>query len=409
MSRRVRRAAARRARRSRAAAAARAAARRARRGGSGPSAAARASTRRPPARSSDGAARAARVAVVRAAPPARRARAARRRARARSSAAARRTAPGRRARRAASPPAEPRRVDRLERRVARRRAGGVAAERAGQLVLVDALGRHQLDHPQRRLGQGAGLVGAHDRDRGQRLDRVELLGEDPAPRHLRRRDRRGQRDEQDQALGDDVHDRRGQRLDRLRLADVAERQRDRRARRRAAPSPPTRMISSRSIAFSSGERGWRKARAVAASRAARLSAPTAVASRSPAPSTAKEPERTASPTPRSDRLGLAGQVRLVERQPFALQQRAVGDDLVAAAEPHQVADDDLVDRDSRGSPSRTTVASARPAPPACRARAWRAPPGTCRSPCWRRGSRGRARPWGCRRRSSPRRRPRGSG
>ena len=41
---------------------------------------------------------------------------------------------------------------------------------------------------------------------------------------------------------------------------------------------PTRMISSRSIAFSSGERGWRNARAVAASRAARLSAPTAVAS-----------------------------------------------------------------------------------------------------------------------------------
>ena len=40
----------------------------------------------------------------------------------------------------------------------------------------------------------------------------------------------------------------------------------------------TRMMSSRSIAFSSGERGWRKALAVAASRAARLSAPTAVAS-----------------------------------------------------------------------------------------------------------------------------------
>ena len=58
---------------------------------------------------------------------------------------------------------------------------------------------------------------------------------------------------------------------------------------------PTITISSRSIAFSSGERGWRKARAVAVTLAAWLSAPTAVASKSPSPSTAKDPERTLSP------------------------------------------------------------------------------------------------------------------
>ena len=39
----------------------------------------------------------------------------------------------------------------------------------------------------RRFGQGAGLVGAEDADRGQRLDRVELLGEDAAAGHLRGR------------------------------------------------------------------------------------------------------------------------------------------------------------------------------------------------------------------------------
>ncbi len=56
---------------------------------------------------------------------------------------------------------------------------------------------------------------------------------------------------------------------------------------------------SRSLARSSGERGWRKARAVAVNRAARLSGPTAVASKSAAPSTANEPDHTGSPGPRT--------------------------------------------------------------------------------------------------------------
>ena len=56
---------------------------------------------------------------------------------------------------------------------------------------------------------------------------------------------------------------------------------------------------SRSLALSSGERGCRKARAVAVSCSARLSAPTAVASNSPPPSATNEPDQTRSPGPRT--------------------------------------------------------------------------------------------------------------
>ena len=61
----------------------------------------------------------------------------------------------------------------------------------------------------------------------------------------------------------------------------------------------TITISSRSIARSSGERGWRKRLAVSVSCAAWLSEPTAVASKSPSPSSAKVPEKTSSPTLRT--------------------------------------------------------------------------------------------------------------
>ena len=47
--------------------------------------------------------------------------------------------------------------------------------------------------------------------------------------------------------------------------------------------------------------------------------------------------------PPGDRLGLAGQLRLVERQPIGAHQVTVGGDLVAAGDPHQVADHDLAD------------------------------------------------------------------
>ena len=87
------------------------------------------------------------------------ARAARRRGPARSSAGARRTAPGRATWRGVAS-ASAASCDRLQGQVARRRAGGVARERPRQRGLVRAVGRHQPDHAQRRLGQRAGLVGA---------------------------------------------------------------------------------------------------------------------------------------------------------------------------------------------------------------------------------------------------------
>ena len=183
-----------------------------------------------------------------------------------------------------------------------------------------------------------------------------------------------------------------------------------RARRRAAPSPPTRMISSRSIAFSSGERGWRNARAVAASRAARLSAPTAVASKAPVALDRERAGEDLLAGLAQHRLGLAGQVRLVERQPVAAQQRAVGDDLVAARRrargrrrrPPRSAT-------SRGSPSRTTVAvgatSAASLSSARFARtSWKVPIAMLATRMPRKSA-----SLGCRRRSSRRRRPRGSG
>ena len=162
-------------------------------------------------------------------------------------------------------------------------------------------------------------------------------------------------DKQDQALGHDVHDRRREGLDRLRLAHVADRQRDpeRDAERHHQPDED---ISSRSIAFSSGDRGCRNARAVAADPRGAAVGATAVASNVPPPSTANEPDSTGSPAPRATGSRLAGQDRLVEREPVAAQQRPVGDDLVPALHAHHVADDDLRDRDLAQPPSRTTVA-----------------------------------------------------
>ena len=94
------------------------------------------------------------------------------------------------------------------------------------------------------------------------------------------------------------------------------------------------------------------------------------------------PESTSSPARAQHRLALAGQVRLVEREAVALQQRAVGDDLVAAGDaargrprpPRRSATARAARR--RGRPWR----SARRARRACRARASRGPPGTSRSP-----------------------------
>ena len=95
---------------------------------------------------------------------------------------------------------------------------------------------------------------------------------------------------------------------------------------------------------SSGERGWRKARAVAVSLSARLSGPTAVASKSASPSTANEPDHTGSPGPRT--TGSDSPVRLASSrvEPVRADHGAVGHDLVAGAQPHEVADHDVAQR-----------------------------------------------------------------
>ena len=60
------------------------------------------------------------------------------------------------------------------------------ARREAREVALELRGAHtgrrlDADDPQRRLGERAGLVEAHDVDRGERLDGVELLRERAAP------------------------------------------------------------------------------------------------------------------------------------------------------------------------------------------------------------------------------------
>ena len=157
--------------------------------------------------------------------------------------------------------------------VARWCAGGVTGERPREDVLLRALGRYHLDHPQRRFGQRPRLIGADDVDGSERLDRVELLGERAALGHLERGHCRGDADQQDQPLWHEVHN--GCR-DRLHPRVVVSRGRTETVSPIASgTASASNHRNSRSFARSSGERGWRKARAVVVSRSARLSRPTA--------------------------------------------------------------------------------------------------------------------------------------
>ena len=86
----------------------------------------------------------------------------------------------------------------------------------------------------------------------------------------------------------------------------------------------------------------------AASRWAYASAPTAVAWKAPDPATTMEPESTWSPVLLSTASDFAGEQRLVDLQPVALEHGAVGQDLVPGLQPqhvveHHVADGDLRD------------------------------------------------------------------
>ena len=121
---------------------------------------------------------------------------------------------------------------------------------------------------------------------------------------------------------------------------------------------PTITISSRSIALSSGERGWRKRRAVAVTCAAWLSAPTAVASKSPAPSTAKEPDSTSSPSRRTTGSDSPVSSDSSSASPSAWSRRPSAGiwspEAIRTRSPTTTSSTGTF----RGSPSRTTVAFA---------------------------------------------------
>ena len=166
--------------------------------------------------------------------PARRARSGRRRAAGRSSGAARGTGSTRRP--APGSPGTPRRSPPASRSAPRTRPRTARAPRRAPRS-VDTGRGHERHEPQRRLGQRAGLVDADRVDRRERLDRVQLLRERAGAGHPHRRRRVGDRDEQDQALGDERHHPRDRGLDRVADRDVLLPRAPRSASPRAAPSP----------------------------------------------------------------------------------------------------------------------------------------------------------------------------
>ena len=226
--------------------------------------------------------------------------------------------------------------DRLERAAPGRRARGVAAERGRQLVLVDAVGRHQPHHAQAVLGEGAGLVQADHVGRRQRLHGVQLLAERAAPRHPPGGDRVGQRGQQDQALGDD-RDHRGHRrghglAERGVLLDQRPPEQQPQGHHRRAQQqdePVERPLEGRArvaelarlahqaLGVGVGAHGLRAvgARALDAVR----------------------PGAQGLAGGARDGLRLAGEDRLVEPQSLAAQNAPVGHHLVARAQQHQVS------------------------------------------------------------------------
>ena len=227
------------------------------------------------------------------------------------------------ARRRPSPPPSPASRDRLQRRVARRGARRVARRaRAASVASSTPAAGTSADHAQRRLGQRAGLVGADDVDRRERLDRVELLGEHPAPGHLEGGHRRGEADQQDQPLGDEVDDPRGQRPGRVGRLAVSQRQESRRAAtasgardRRAAAAEPVDRPLERGARVAEGprRRGQPRGAAVRPDRRDLEGAVALDGERARPDRVAARPRTTGSDSP--------VRLRLVEREPVRARQR----------------------------------------------------------------------------------------
>ena len=212
-----------------------------------------------------------------------------------------------------------------------------------------------VDDPQRGLGQGAGLVEADDIDGGERLDRVQLLRQRAPPRHPQRGDRVGEAGEQDQPFRDERDDGgdRGRHRGVQRRVPVPERVPEHDAERHHHGDEHEQELVQgaleRRARVAEGARLARQPRGVAvrADRGDRVGADALDRERSGAHGVAGLAR---------DRLGLAGEDRLVDAQRFRLLERAVGDDLVAGADPDEIADDELLHRNDprlarRGSPS----------------------------------------------------------
>ena len=90
-------------------------------------------------------------------------------------------------------------------RVRHRRGRGEPTQSPGCLVGRDSRAGDDLHDTQAGLRQRPGLVQAEHVHGGERLDRVQLLGERAAPSHLQRCDRERDAREQDQALRHECH------------------------------------------------------------------------------------------------------------------------------------------------------------------------------------------------------------
>ena len=225
------------------------------------------------------------------------------------------------------------------------RAGAAAAKRPSASSSSsggDPVRRHQLDDAERGRGQRPGLVDADRVHGGERLDRVQLLRERPEPGHAEGGRGVGDRDEQDQALGDERHHSGDGRVDRVSEGHVLLLERDDQHR-------PERDHHGEEYVEEPVDRPLER-RARMAELAGRPRDPPRVAVRPDRGdlerSGALEHER-ARPHLLArrplDGARLAGQDRLVEPEPGRVDERAVGDDLIARREPHEVAHDEVRD------------------------------------------------------------------
>jgi len=229
-------------------------------------------------------------------------------------------------------------------RVPCRARRGEAAERLLDSRPVDAGARHDVGDTDPRVGQRPGLVDAEGVDRGKRLDRVQLLHESSEPGEADGGGGERQRDEEDEALGDERDHARDGGLDRVADADVLPLERDDEDHAQRDHGADQHEEQTVDLALE-GRTGMaelaRRARDPLRVRVRAGSGDEegagALEDEAPRPHLLSARAR--------DAAGLAGQDRLVEHEAVALDEISVGRHLVAGAEPHEVAGNDLPDGD----------------------------------------------------------------